>query len=177
LSTNLEGPLPQPQTTAPLRLRGTEYVHSILDSPFGLSADMTAVDVVGNNLANLKHAGLQGQRGFLPRLGHGVAGAGLGETQVGFGTGRPFTTREFTQSAIQSSTGLLDGAIEGDGFFILPRRAGPDAVHPGGQLPGRQPRLSDHHDRRESRGLDGRRRGHRQTPPGLSGDIVVPVGT
>jgi flagellar hook protein FlgE len=45
-------------------------------------------------------------------------GAGLGETQVGFGTGQPLTVREFSQGALQTSAGLLDAAIQGDGFFV-----------------------------------------------------------
>ena len=51
-------------------------------------------------------------------------GAGLGETQVGFGTGRPLTIRQFTQGAIQTSTGLLDAAIQGDGFFVVKNAQG-----------------------------------------------------
>jgi len=123
---------------------------------------MTAVDVVGNNLANLNTPGYKASAVSFRDLVTESLGAGLGETQVGFGTGRPFTTREFTQGAIQSSTGLLDGAIEGDGFFILRDAQDQMLYTRAGQLPGRQPRLSDHHDRRESRGLDGRRRRHRQ---------------
>ena len=51
-------------------------------------------------------------------------GAGLGDTQVGFGTGTPLTVREFTQGAIQTSAGLLDAAIQGDGFFVVQDSAG-----------------------------------------------------
>ena len=51
-------------------------------------------------------------------------GAGLGETQVGFGTGRPLTVRQFTQGSIQASTGVLDAAIQGDGFFVLQNSQG-----------------------------------------------------
>ena len=46
-------------------------------------------------------------------------GAGLGDTQVGFGTGVPLTVREFTQGAIQTSSGTMDAAIQGDGFFVV----------------------------------------------------------
>ncbi len=84
-----------------------------------LSAHSTAVDVVGNNLANLNTPGYKTSTVSFRDLVTQSLGAGLGETQVGFGTGRPFTTRQFTQGAIQSSTGLLDAAIQGDGFFIL----------------------------------------------------------
>ena len=51
-------------------------------------------------------------------------GAGLGDTQVGFGTGTPLTVREFTQGAIQTSSGVLDAAIQGDGFFVVKDPAG-----------------------------------------------------
>src|ERR1041384_5233477 len=51
-------------------------------------------------------------------------GAGLGDTQVGFGTGTPLTVRQFTQGALQTSGGLLDAAIQGDGFFVVNNSAG-----------------------------------------------------
>jgi flagellar hook protein FlgE len=84
-----------------------------------LNACSTAVDVVGNNLANLNTPGYKDSTVSFRDLVTQSLGAGLGETQVGFGTGTPFTTRQFTQGAIQSSTGLLDAAIQGDGFFVL----------------------------------------------------------
>ncbi len=37
----------------------------------------------------------------------------------GSAPGTPLTVREFTQGAIQTSSGLLDAAIQGDGFFIV----------------------------------------------------------
>lgn len=83
-----------------------------------LSAHTTAVDVVGNNLANLNTPGYKTSAVSFRDLVTQSIGAGLGETQVGFGTGRPFTTRQFTQGAIQTSTGVLDAAIQGDGFFV-----------------------------------------------------------
>jgi flagellar hook protein FlgE len=84
-----------------------------------LSAFSTGVDVVGNNLANLNTPGYKTSVVYFRDLVTQSLGAGLGETQVGFGTGRPLTIRQFTQGAIQASTGLLDAAIQGDGFFVL----------------------------------------------------------
>jgi len=84
-----------------------------------LNATSTAIDVVGNNLANLNSPGFKTSQVCFRDLVTQSLGAGLGETQVGFGTGTPLTVREFTQGAIQTSGGLLDGAIQGDGFFIL----------------------------------------------------------
>ena len=82
-----------------------------------LNADTTAVDVVGNNLANLNTPGFKTSTVVFYDL---VSQAmGLGETQIGLGTGRPYTIRQFTQGALQSTGGNLDAAIQGDGFFVL----------------------------------------------------------
>jgi flagellar hook protein FlgE len=89
-----------------------------------LNATSTAVDVVGNNLANLNTPGFKTSVVYFRDLVTQSLGAGLGETQVGFGTGRPLTIRQFTQGAIQSSTGLLDAAIQGDGFFVAKNAQG-----------------------------------------------------
>src|SRR5256885_2703387 len=84
-----------------------------------LNATATAVDVVGNNLANLNTTGFKSSVVYFRDLVTQSLGAGLGETQVGFGTGRPLTIRQFTQGSIQASSGVLDAAIQGDGFFVL----------------------------------------------------------
>jgi flagellar hook protein FlgE len=89
-----------------------------------LSAHSTAVDVVGNNLANLNTPGYKTSVVYFRDLVTQSLGAGLGETQVGFGTGRPLTVRQFSQGAIQASTGLLDAAIQGDGFFVIKNSQG-----------------------------------------------------
>src|SRR3954467_13063551 len=89
-----------------------------------LNATSTAIDVVGNNLANLNTPGFKNSQVLFRDLVTQSLGAGLGETQVGFGTGRPLTVRQFTQRAIQSSTGLLDAAVQGDGFFVLKNAQG-----------------------------------------------------
>src|ERR1039457_5893 len=89
-----------------------------------LSATSTAIDVVGNNLANMNTPGFKTSAVEFRDLVTQSLGAGLGETQVGFGTGTPLTVREFTQGSIQPSAGLLDAAIQGDGFFVVQDGAG-----------------------------------------------------
>jgi flagellar hook protein FlgE len=89
-----------------------------------LSADSTAIDVVGNNLANLNTPGFKTSQVCFRDLVTESLGAGLGETQVGFGTGQPLTVRQFSQGAIQTSAGLLDAAIQGDGFFVIQSTSG-----------------------------------------------------
>jgi flagellar hook protein FlgE len=84
-----------------------------------LNATSTAIDVVGNNLANLNTTGYKESVVSFHDLVTQSLGAGLGETQVGFGTARPLTMRQFSQGALQASSGPLDAAIQGDGFFVV----------------------------------------------------------
>lgn len=99
-----------------------------------LGAHATAVDVVGNNLANLNTPGFKASVVSFYDLVTQSLGAGLGETQVGFGVARPITLRQFTQGAIQSSAGPLDAAIQGDGFLVLRSKANATIYGRGGNL-------------------------------------------
>lgn len=90
----------------------------------GLNASSTAIDVVGNNLANLNTPGFKASAVSFHDLVTQSIGAGLGATQVGFGVGTPITLREFSQGAIQSTAGPLDAAIQGDGFFVVQASSG-----------------------------------------------------
>lgn len=89
-----------------------------------LNACSTAIDVVGNNLANMNSPGFKTSAVCFRDLVTQSLGAGLGDTQVGFGTGTPLTVRHFTQGALQTSAGLLDAAVQGDGFFVVVDTAG-----------------------------------------------------
>lgn len=84
-----------------------------------LSAQSVGIDVVGNNLANLNTTGFKTSTVSFHDLVTQSLGAGLGDTQVGFGVGRPVTLRQFSQGAIQSTNGPLDVAIQGDGFLVV----------------------------------------------------------
>jgi len=99
-----------------------------------LSAQSTGIDVVGNNLANLNTPGFKTSVVSFHDLVTQSLGAGLGETQVGFGVGRPVTLRQFSQGAIQTSSGPLDAAIQGDGFFVAKDAAGTTVYTRGGNL-------------------------------------------
>ena len=84
-----------------------------------LAAQSTAIDVVGNNLANLNTPGFKSSMVSFHDLVTQSLGAGLGDTQVGFGVGTPITLRQFSQGAIQTTGGTLDAAIQGDGFLVI----------------------------------------------------------
>ncbi len=84
-----------------------------------LNATSTAIDVVGNNLANMNSTGFKASEMSFSDLVTQSLGAGLGTTQVGFGTATPITMRNFSQGAIQTTGGVLDGAISGQGFYVV----------------------------------------------------------
>jgi len=88
----------------------------------GLTADSAALDVVGNNLANLNTTGYKDSTvSFYDLLQQSVAG---GSTQIGGGVSAPQTERIFTQGSIQSTGGNYDAAINGNGFFVVQNPAG-----------------------------------------------------
>lgn len=83
-----------------------------------LSAMSTAIDVTGNNLANMDTTGFKGSDMAFSDLISQSIGNG-GGTSVGFGTAQPLTIQDFSQGAIQSETSPLDAAVQGSGFFIV----------------------------------------------------------
>jgi len=99
-----------------------------------LSADTTAIDVVGNNLANLDTTGFKTSTLSFYDLVTQSLGAGLGATQVGFGVGPPATLVDFSQGAIQATTQPLDAAIQGEGFFVVQTADGQTEYTRGGSF-------------------------------------------
>ena len=77
-----------------------------------LNATSTAIDVTGNNLANMDTTGFKGSDMAFSDLISQSIGNG-GGTEVGFGTAQPLTIQDFSQGAIQSETSPLDAAIQG----------------------------------------------------------------
>ncbi|HUA20067.1 MAG TPA: flagellar hook protein FlgE [Bryobacteraceae bacterium] len=83
----------------------------------GLTADSAALDIVGNNLANLNTTGFKDSTvSFYDLLQESVGG---GAVQIGGGVSAPQSERQFTQGSIQLTGGAYDAAIQGNGFFIV----------------------------------------------------------
>src|SRR6185312_2003469 len=83
-----------------------------------LNAQTVAIDVVGNNLANLNTTGYKASSTEFYDLVSQTMGEG-GGTQIGLGVGTPLTKRNFTNGQIQGTSGPLDLAIQGSGFLIV----------------------------------------------------------
>jgi len=89
-----------------------------------LTADTTAIDVVGNNLANLNTTGFKDSSVSFEDLMSQSIGASSGSSQVGLGVGAPIITTQFTQGAIDTTGNPLDVAIQGQGFYVVTTPAG-----------------------------------------------------
>jgi flagellar hook protein FlgE len=86
----------------------------------GLAANNTALDVVGNNLANLNTTGFKAD----DILFKDIMGQTSGSTVIGAGVATTGTSKQFTQGSIQPTAGALDAAIEGNGVFVLRNGSG-----------------------------------------------------
>lgn len=81
-----------------------------------LNAQSTAIDVVGNNLANLNTTGFKAESTQFYDLMYQTMGGA--STQIGMGVGTPITQRVFTEGSVQGTSNPLDVAIKGNGFLI-----------------------------------------------------------
>lgn len=141
-----------------------------------LSATSTAIDVTGNNLANMDTDGFKASTVSFHDLVTQSLGAGLSETQVGFGVGAPVTLTEFTQGATETTNNPLDAAITGDGFFVVTDANGDVEYTRGGNF---QVDQAGNLETATGQILQGWMAGAdgTVTSNGPIGDITVPTGT
>ncbi len=83
----------------------------------GLKAAGTAIDVIGNDLANLNTSGFKGSTLSFQDVVADVTGAA--SKQIGSGVASPLIFKSFSQGAIQTTGGVYNAAIQGNGFFIV----------------------------------------------------------
>jgi len=88
-----------------------------------LSADSTAIDVVGNNLANLNTTGYKATNVDFRDLMSQSLGVGANAAQTGMGVAQLGTVSSYTQGTLTTTNGPTDAAIQGDGFFIVKNAA------------------------------------------------------
>lgn len=140
-----------------------------------LTADETAINVVGNNLANLNTPGFKDTVVSFSDLVTQSFGAGNGEEQVGGGVAAPVTLNQFSQGALQATGGPLDAAIQGDGFFIVQGAQGAVEYTRGGNF---QVNSSGTLETSTGEAVQGwTAAGGVLTTSGPTGNITVPTGT
>src|SRR5436190_18436995 len=82
-----------------------------------LSANASAVSIVGNNLANLNTTGYKTDAfQFHDLVGQVLSSAG---SDIGIGVAGVQSVRQFSQGSIQQTTSDTDAAISGEGFFVV----------------------------------------------------------
>ncbi len=89
-----------------------------------LTANSTALDIIGNNLANVNTTGYKTDSVQFSDLMSQQLGGTSSTSQVGLGVSGAQSVRQFTQGSIQQTNGPLDAAINGDGFFVVKDSSG-----------------------------------------------------
>ncbi len=87
----------------------------------GLQADTTALNTIGNNLANLNTTAFKGQTTTFEDLFYqNIGTTGSGNTlQVGVGTRVAGTASDFSQGSLTTTSTDTDMALSGNGFFLV----------------------------------------------------------
>lgn len=97
-------------------------ITSLYTAVSGISANGTALTVIGDNIANINTIGFKGSRvSFGDILSQTLAG---GSSQIGRGVLLSNVSPLFSQGSFQTSASVLDIAIDGDGFFIVKESGG-----------------------------------------------------
>jgi flagellar hook protein FlgE len=91
-----------------------------------LRASSTAIEAVGNNLANINTTGFKRSTVAFSDVFSSIGGSG--RTQIGNGVGRVYTDRTFDQGAITSTNSSMDAAVQGPGFFVVRDSSGTAAT-------------------------------------------------
>jgi flagellar hook protein FlgE len=104
--------------SSPLNLQNQEQAmfNSFSAALSALKSHSAAVDAVGHNLANLNTSGFKATEVAFKDI---VSESMSSRTEVGLGTSRTITLRNFSQGAVQTTSGPLDAAIQGNGFFVV----------------------------------------------------------
>ncbi|MHB1021422.1 MAG: flagellar hook protein FlgE [Acidobacteriaceae bacterium] len=87
----------------------------------GLEADSTALNTIGNNLANLNTTAFKKQNTEFQDLFYqqlGVSGSN-DPLLAGMGTGVASTATDFSQGSLTTTSNATDMAVNGNGFFVV----------------------------------------------------------
>lgn len=103
-------------------------MRSLWSGVSGMQAHQIAIDVEGNNIANVNTAGFKYSRANFsdilsqtPRVATAPQGelGGQNAMQIGLGTSVNSTTRIFSQGTLTSTDKNTDLALQGNGFFVV----------------------------------------------------------
>jgi len=95
-----------------------------------LKAASTAIDAVGNNLANINTTGFKRSDVAFQDMINSVGSSANQHT--GAGVGMPSVNKQFSQGSVANTGNALDAAVQGNGMFVI--KPGPLASAPGAAL-------------------------------------------
>ncbi len=84
----------------------------------GLSGQSKAMEIVGDNIANVNTVGFKGSEPVFGDVFSTVLHNGAVTSQLGGGSQLSGVLQTFAQGAIENATNALDLAIDGNGFFV-----------------------------------------------------------
>ena len=112
-------------------------IRALYTAASGMNAQQANIDTVAHNLANVNTSGFKKSHMEFEDLVYqetrvpGAATSAVGEApiglEIGLGTRPVGTSRDFTPGNLRSTSGPLDLAIEGDGFFQITTPSGTTA--------------------------------------------------
>ncbi len=89
---------------------------SLFTAVSGMNANGLALSVIGDNIANMNTTGFKASRAS---FGDVLSQTIMGNAQIGRGVLLSSVMPRFTQGSFESTSNVLDMAVEGDGFFIV----------------------------------------------------------
>ena len=93
-------------------------VSSLFTGVSGLQSNAQALNVIGDNIANVNTVGFKGSKAVFSDVFSTLLNNGATSSQIGRGAQLQSVLQSFSQGAFESSSNALDIAVDGSGFFI-----------------------------------------------------------
>ena len=94
-------------------------IGSLFAGVTGLSSNSQAMEIIGDNIANVNTVGFKQSRGVFSDTFSNILSNGSSFSQVGRGATLNGVIQSFSQGSLEASPNALDLAIDGSGFFIV----------------------------------------------------------
>jgi flagellar hook protein FlgE len=94
-------------------------ISSLFTGVSGLTSNSQALNVIGDNIANVNTVGFKGSKAVFSDVFSTLLANGDTTSQIGRGSQLQGVLQSFNQGAFESSSNALDLAVDGSGFFIV----------------------------------------------------------
>ncbi|KMP11703.1 flagellar hook protein FlgE [Candidatus Nitromaritima sp. SCGC AAA799-A02] len=94
-------------------------ISSLFTGVSGLTGNSKAMNIIGDNIANVNTVGFKESRAVFGDIFSTVLSNGSVTSQLGRGSQLTGTIQSFAQGAFEASSNALDMAVDGSGFFVM----------------------------------------------------------